>query len=109
MYHLRATLEPPCLLLQHQLHQTGADAFGLDWRVDVAHARAVLGADVPVQGNLDPVLLYAPPEQIRERVHAILRAAGPSGHVFNLGHGVLPTTPIAGVEAMLDAVTTFRF
>lgn len=85
------------------LGETGADVFGLDWRVDVAAARRVLGA-APVQGNLDPVALYAPPEEIRRRVHAILDAAGPVGHVFNLGHGVLPTTPIEGVEAMIAAV-----
>lgn len=85
------------------LADTGADAIGLDWRVDMAQARAVLG-DLPVQGNLDPVALYAPPADIKRRVKMILDAAGPRGHVFNLGHGVLPTTPIEGVHAMVDAV-----
>ncbi len=60
--------------------------------------------DTPVQGNLDPVALYAPPAEIRRRVRRILAEAGPVGHVFNLGHGVLPTTPIEGVEAMIDEV-----
>lgn len=83
--------------------ETGADAFGLDWRIEIAAARKVLG-DRPVQGNLDPVALYAPPAEIRRRVRAILDAAGPVGHVFNLGHGVLPTTPIEGVEAMIAEV-----
>jgi uroporphyrinogen decarboxylase len=87
------------------LPDTGADALGLDWRVDMARAREQLGS-MPVQGNLDPVLLYAPPEEIARRTHAILDAAGPVGHVFNLGHGVLPTTPIEGVQAMVDAVKT---
>lgn len=85
------------------LAETGADAIGLDWRVDIGRARAVLG-DMPVQGNMDPVALYAPPAEIRRRVRRILDAAGPVGHVFNLGHGVLPTTPIEGVEAMVAEV-----
>ncbi|MCO4747529.1 MAG: uroporphyrinogen decarboxylase [Proteobacteria bacterium] len=87
-----------------RLHQTGADAFGLDWRVDLAPAREILGQDTPIQGNLDPIALFAPPEEIKRRVHAICDAAGPTGHVFNLGHGVIPSTPIAGVEAMIEAV-----
>jgi uroporphyrinogen decarboxylase len=84
-------------------HVLGADVFGLDWRVDVARARAALGG-MPVQGNLDPIALFAPPEVIRAKVHAICDAAGPVGHVFNLGHGVVPSTPISGVEAMIAAV-----
>jgi len=86
-----------------RLHKTGADAFGIDWRVDIGRARQVLG-DVPLQGNLDPVALFAPPDEITRRVHRILDAAGPRNHIFNLGHGVLPTTPISGVEAMIEAV-----
>ena len=87
-----------------RLHQTGADAFGLDWRVDLRHAREVLGADTPIQGNLDPMALFAPPEEIRRRVHAICDDAGDIGHIFNLGHGVTPKTPIDGVHAMIKAV-----
>lgn len=85
------------------LPETGADVIGLDWRVDMAHGRRVLGG-MPVQGNMDPVALYAPPAEIRRRVHQICDAAGPTGHVFNLGHGVHPSTPISGVEAMIAAV-----
>ncbi len=87
----------------HLVRSTGASVAGLDWRVDMGHARNVLG-DMPVQGNLDPIALFAPPEDIKRRVHAICDAAGPTGHVFNLGHGVVPSTPIAGVEAMIAAV-----
>lgn len=87
----------------HLLRETGADGVGLDWRVDMKRARAGLG-DLPIQGNLDPVALYAPPAEIRRRVHAICDDAGPVGHVFNLGHGVLPTTPHDGVRAMVAAV-----
>jgi uroporphyrinogen decarboxylase len=92
-----------------RIRETGADAFGLDWRVDIGRARQVLGPDVPVQGNLDPVALFAPPQEIRRRVRAIIEAAGPRGHVFNLGHGILPSTPISGVEAMLDEVHRFSW
>lgn len=86
----------------HLVKQTGADVIGLDWRMDVSRARAALG-DTPIQGNLDPLALFAPPDDITRRVNAILDAGGGTGHVFNLGHGVLPTTPISGVEAMIAA------
>lgn len=89
------------------LRATGADVIGLDWRVELGAARRALG-DVPVQGNLDPVSLFAPPDEIRRRVHAILEAGGGRGHVFNLGHGILPGTPVSGVEAMVDAVKGFK-
>lgn len=90
------------------LRETGADALALDWRTHIGAARTVLG-DIPVMGNLDPILLYAPADEIRERVRSIIRSAGPRGHVFNLGHGVLPTTPIEGVEAMVAAVREWRW
>jgi uroporphyrinogen decarboxylase len=64
-----------------------------------------VGYDVGVQGNLDPVALFAPPAEIRTRVKDILqRADGRSGHIFNLGHGILPETPVEHVIAMVDAV-----
>jgi uroporphyrinogen decarboxylase len=92
----------------HLATQTGADVIGLDWRADVAYARGILGPSVPVQGNLDPIALFGPPDSITRKVHAICDAAGPVGHVFNLGHGVTPKTPIAGVEAMVAAVKSRR-
>lgn len=89
------------------LGEAGGDVIGLDWRVDLRWAREVLGP-VPVQGNLDPIALYAPPHVIAAKTRAILEATGGHAHVFNLGHGVLPTTPIAGVHAMIDAVRAFQ-
>jgi uroporphyrinogen decarboxylase len=87
------------------MREAGGDVIGLDWRVDLAAAWARLGADVGVQGNLDPVALFASPAEIRRRVAAVLeRAGGRAGHIFNLGHGVLPETPVAHVTAMIDAV-----
>ncbi len=83
------------------LAATGADVVSLDWRVDMATARERLG-DVPVQGNLDPALLYADPAVVRERTRDVIDAAGPAGHVLNLGHGVHKDTPVEGVEAFVE-------
>jgi len=91
--------------LLEAMRAAGGDVIGLDWRVDLDAAWARVGHDVAVQGNLDPAALLAPPAEIRRRVGAILdRAAGRPGHVFNLGHGVLPETPVDHVRAMVDAV-----
>lgn len=84
---------------------SGADVLGIDWRVDLDVARARLGKDVAVQGNLDPTCLFLPPRQLRERVQEVLEKAGEApGHVFNLGHGVLPMTDPESVRVMVDAV-----
>jgi uroporphyrinogen decarboxylase len=87
------------------VREAGGDVIGLDWHVDLADAWARVGHDVAVQGNLDPVALFAPPAEIRRRVaHILSRAAGRPGHVFNLGHGVLPETPLEHVGVVIDAV-----
>jgi len=87
------------------MQEAGGDVIGLDWRVDLGQAWARLGPDVAVQGNLDPAVLMADPDQIRLRVRAILaRAAGRPGHIFNLGHGVLQHTPVDHVAALIDMV-----
>lgn len=83
------------------LRESGADVVGLDWTVAMAAARSELGA-VPVQGNLDPAVLFAPPDRVRERTRAVIDAAGDRGHILNLGHGVHHDTPVAGVEAFVD-------
>jgi uroporphyrinogen decarboxylase len=91
-------------LLKH-LRAAGGDVIGLDWRVDLDEGWATVGYDVAVQGNLDPVALFASPKEIRNRVAEILkRADGRAGHIFNLGHGVLPETPVEHVIAMVEAV-----
>jgi len=87
------------------MRAAGGDVIGLDWRVDLDAAWSRLGHDVAVQGNLDPVALLAPVAEIRRRAAAILgQAAGRPGHIFNLGHGVLPQTPVEHVLALVDAV-----
>jgi uroporphyrinogen decarboxylase len=83
----------------------GYDALGLDWQTDIQKARARVGDQVALQGNMDPVALYAQPEIITEKVKAILHKYGAgSGHVFNLGHGILPDINPDHVKAMVDAV-----
>ena len=87
------------------MREAGGDVIGIDWHVDLGDAWARVGHDVAVQGNLDPVALFAPPDEIRRRVARILeRVGGRPGHIFNLGHGVLPETPPEHVAALIDAV-----
>lgn len=91
--------------LLKSIRAAGGDVMGLDWRVNLDDGWATVGHDVAVQGNLDPVALFADPKEIRNRVAEILRrAGGRSGHIFNLGHGVLPETPVDHVIAMVEAV-----
>lgn len=83
----------------------GGDVIGVDWRVNLDDAWDIVGHDVGIQGNLDPAALLAKPKEIRSRVEEILtRAAGRPGHIFNLGHGVLPETPVENAVAMVKAV-----
>jgi uroporphyrinogen decarboxylase len=87
------------------MRDAGGDVIGLDWRVDLDAAWRVLGPDVAVQGNLDPATLLAPPAVFKERTRDILARAGRRpGHIFNLGHGVLPQTPVDHVRALVDTV-----
>ena len=87
------------------LRETGATVTGVDWRVDLDRAWEALGHDMAIQGNLDPVVLFAGPDQIERQAARILSAAGGRpGHIFNLGHGILPETPIESVRALVDFV-----
>jgi uroporphyrinogen decarboxylase len=88
-----------------QMREAGGDVIGVDWRIHLDEAWSTVGHDVAVQGNLDPLTLFAPLHEIERRVADILRrAGGRSGHIFNLGHGILPTTPIEHVAATIDMV-----
>jgi uroporphyrinogen decarboxylase len=83
----------------------GAQAVGIDWTTDIGAARAAVGSQVALQGNMDPSILYASPARIREEVSSILAAYGHgSGHVFNLGHGITPGVNPDHVTAFVDAV-----
>jgi uroporphyrinogen decarboxylase len=87
------------------MKETGADVIGLDWRVPLDEGWNRLGANVAVQGNLDPVLLFADWKTLQARAEEILRrAGGKPGHIFNLGHGILPETPVENVKALAQFV-----
>jgi uroporphyrinogen decarboxylase len=87
------------------MRDAGGDVIGLDWRVDLADARRRLGDGVSVQGNLDPAALLYPRPELERRIDAVLdRAAGRPGHIFNLGHGVLPETPVENVALTIERV-----
>ena len=89
--------------------QSGADALGLDWTVDIGDARRRVGGQVALQGNMDPFALFAPPEAIAREAHRILGRFGAApGHVFNLGHGVSQFTPPEHVHALVEAVHGYR-
>ena len=90
--------------LNEIIRESGADVIGLDWRVPLDEAWESLG-DVAVQGNLDPAVLLGPPNVVREQTRDVLqRAGGRPGHIFNLGHGILPQTPLDNVMHMIDSV-----
>jgi uroporphyrinogen decarboxylase len=83
----------------------GCDAVGIDWTTDIAAARQLIGARVAIQGNLDPLALLATPAALEAEARAIIAAAGAEpGHIFNLGHGILPGTPPENVAALVECV-----
>jgi uroporphyrinogen decarboxylase len=91
------------------MKRAGGDVIGLDWRVDLAEAWARLGYGVAIQGNLDPVVLLGPEGLIEREARRILdKAEGRPGHIFNLGHGILPNTPIDHVARLIDTVHEYR-
>jgi uroporphyrinogen decarboxylase len=85
--------------------ETGADVLGLDWRIPLDVARKTLGPNIAVQGNLDPISLFAPCDVLEARVREILALnANRPGHIFNLGHGIVPGTPVDAVLYVVDLV-----
>lgn len=96
---------PGATHLLERFHLVGATAYGVDWRLGLAESWRRVGEERPLQGNLDPAVLMAGPETVRAASGRVLEdAAGRPGHVFNLGHGILPGTPVESVEAMVDTV-----
>jgi uroporphyrinogen decarboxylase len=95
--------------LLSEMASTGADVIGLDWREPLNEGWKSVGEGHAVQGNLDPITLFAPPEVLEFRVKEILRAAnGRPGHIFNLGHGIVPGTPVENVQAVVKIVREFK-
>lgn len=90
------------------LHEAGGDVLGVDWRVRIDEAWASIHHEAGIQGNLDPVALFAPRDELRRRVHDILKRVGDKpGFIFNLGHGILPETPVENVKAVVKMVREY--
>jgi len=88
--------------------ETGAEVLGVDWRVPLDEGWKIVGHDHAVQGNLDPVTLFASWTEVKQRAEDILRLAdGRPGHIFNLGHGILPHTPVENVKMLAEFVHEF--
>ncbi len=91
-----------------ELHAAGGDVLGVDWRINIDHVWSEIGYRSAIQGNLDPVALFAPLPELRTKVMNLLRRTGTRpGHIVNLGHGILPETPVENVKAVVSMVREF--
>lgn len=91
--------------LLNVMHEAGGDVLGVDWRISLSDAANAIGSPTPLQGNLDPAVLLSSPEEIRRQAQWVIRQGRElQGHIFNLGHGIYPETPIANVEALVQTV-----
>ena len=92
-----------------ELHAAGGDVIGVDWRINIDQAWIDIGYRSAIQGNLDPVALFAPLPELRTKVTDLLRRTGVRpGHIFNVGHGILPETPVENVKAVVQIVRDFH-
>jgi uroporphyrinogen decarboxylase len=92
-----------------ELHAAGGDVMGVDWRINIDQAWMDISYRSAIQGNLDPAVLFAPLPELRARIHELLKRTGARpGHIFNLGHGILPETPVENVKAAVEIVREFR-
>jgi uroporphyrinogen decarboxylase len=90
------------------IRSAGGDVISVDWRIPLDKAWDIIGHDVAIQGNIDPVILFTNPKEIRKRAKDIIdRAGGRPGHIFNLGHGIIVETPVDNVRALIDCVHEF--
>jgi len=85
-----------------------ADCIGIDWTVEMSYARQIFGKDQVLQGNIDPCLLYSSIKEIEEKAHKTIQEAG-NQHVFNLGHGVYPDTPLENIEFLVKNIKSYRY
>lgn len=95
----------PALL--ESMARSGADVLSIDWRIPIEEAHRRVGDEIALQGNLDPCLLLGDPDRLRSRTAEILDAAPSRGHILNLGHGILPATPVDNARAFVDAAKTY--
>ncbi len=92
-----------------ELHAAGGDVMGVDWRINIDQAWMDISYRSAVQGNLDPAALFAPLPELKAKVHELMKRTGTRpGHIINLGHGILPETPVDHVRAMVDFVREFK-
>ena len=92
-----------------ELHAAGGDVMGVDWRINIDQAWMDISYRSAIQGNLDPVALFAPLPELKMRITELLKRTGARpGHIFNLGHGILPETPVENVKAVVQMVREFR-
>jgi uroporphyrinogen decarboxylase len=97
-----------CSAVLESMATSGADVLSVDWRIPIAEARARVGQRVALQGNLDPCVLLGSPSNLMTTAEQILKQAGTTGHIFNLGHGILPTTPVDNARTLVDFVKSYR-
>ena len=90
-------------------HYSGVDIISLDWTVSIKDARKRIGNKIGIQGNLDPMVLFGPDEQIKSQTEAILKSVGGRNHVMNLGHGIDATTPEPKAKFFVDTVQAYKF
>jgi uroporphyrinogen decarboxylase len=110
VYELLAVENVPKILyakgskhLVEQLGQSGANVISVDWRTDLAEARGILGPQLALQGNVDPSILLGAADDVRAAATAAVEKTGGGGHILNLGHGILPSTPVANAKAFVEA------
>jgi len=97
-----------CATILESMARSGADCLSIDWRIPIGEARKRIGDKLAIQGNLDPCLLLGSKERMLQRAAEILEEAGPVGHIMNLGHGILPPTPVDNARAFIDFVKNYR-
>lgn len=95
--------------VRKELGELNCETIGLDWNMDIAESRSLIGSSKTLQGNLDPCVLYSDDEAIVSETQAMLKAFGPDRHIANLGHGVYPDIDPRKVKLMVDTVKEFRF
>ncbi len=92
-----------------ELHAAGGDVMGVDWRINIDQAWMDISYRSAIQGNMDPALLFAPLAELKARVHELLKRTGTRpGHIFNLGHGIMPETPVENVRAVVEIVRDYK-
>jgi len=97
-----------CSAILESMADSGADVISIDWRISIADAKQRVGDRVALQGNLDPCVLLGPEDRIFAKTKEILDQAGPAGHILNLGHGILPPTPIENARSFIKFAQSYR-